>query len=58
MGQGLTYAALAVGTATDVSVAFIMCWLLARSRTGYYTKTDGVVSVIMVYTINSGMIIA
>jgi hypothetical protein len=55
--QGLLYAAFAVGTTTDVGIAFIMCWLLAKSRTGY-ARTDGVVSMIMLYTINTGTLIA
>jgi glutamate racemase len=57
ISQGLIYAAFVVGSATDVGIALVMCWLLARSRTGH-SQTDGIVAMIITYTINSGLLIA
>jgi hypothetical protein len=55
--QPAIYAGLAIGTTTDVSIAVIMCWLLMRSRTGH-SNTNSVVSWLLIYTINTGMLIA
>jgi hypothetical protein len=57
LDKSIAYTAFAAGTMTDVGIAIIMCWLLARARTGHI-NTDGVISAIMIYTVNSGMITA
>ncbi|RXW19111.1 hypothetical protein EST38_g6744 [Candolleomyces aberdarensis] len=55
--SNLMYLTFAMGTGSDLSVAIVLCWLLRRSRTGF-KKTDGMISVLMQYTVNTGLIVA
>ncbi|KAI0067123.1 hypothetical protein BV25DRAFT_1280187 [Artomyces pyxidatus] len=49
----LFYINFASGFGSDVYVAVVLCWYLARSRTGFNKRTDSVISVLMLYTINT-----
>jgi len=53
----LLYLNFAAGTTSDVSVAVGLCFLLWRSRTGFKT-TDSIVNTLMLYTVNTGLIVA
>ncbi|EAU86926.2 hypothetical protein CC1G_09783 [Coprinopsis cinerea okayama7 len=53
----LMYLTFAAGTGADLSVAIALVWLLRRSRTGF-RKTDGLIKTLMLYTINTGLIVA
>ncbi|KAI0311494.1 hypothetical protein OF83DRAFT_755348 [Amylostereum chailletii] len=54
----LFYINFASGAGSDVYVAVVLCYYLARSRTGFNTRTDSVVTVLMLYTINTGLLTA
>ncbi|KAK7052511.1 hypothetical protein R3P38DRAFT_2860734 [Favolaschia claudopus] len=51
------YLDFAAGTSADLSVALALCYLLARSRTGFQ-RTDSLIRVLMMYTVNTGMLVA
>ncbi|KDQ53886.1 hypothetical protein JAAARDRAFT_196997 [Jaapia argillacea MUCL 33604] len=51
----LMYATLASGVVADALIAVSLCILLNRNRTGF-KKTDSVVSLLMMYTINTGLL--
>ncbi|KAF5309036.1 hypothetical protein D9619_013559 [Psilocybe cf. subviscida] len=53
----LLYVMFAVSTAADLSIMLILTWLLRHSRSGY-TKTDGVIKILMMYTVNTGVVVA
>lgn len=53
----LMYLTFAVGTTSDLSLALALCYLLHRSRTGF-RKTDSLIKVLILYTVNTGMIVA
>ncbi|EDQ99821.1 uncharacterized protein LACBIDRAFT_315197 [Laccaria bicolor S238N-H82] len=55
--QFLMYLTFAVGTTSDLSLALALCYLLHRSRTGF-RKTDSLIKVLILYTVNTGMIVA
>ncbi|PPR02777.1 hypothetical protein CVT24_002251 [Panaeolus cyanescens] len=54
---GLIYASFASGTCCDLFLALALLFLLYKSRTGF-TSTDGIIRVLMMYTVNTGMIVA
>lgn len=51
----LIYLALGTAVVADVLIASSLCIVLAKSRTGF-TKTDSLINVLMMYTINTGVI--
>ncbi|KAJ6629354.1 hypothetical protein B0H10DRAFT_1986780, partial [Mycena sp. CBHHK59/15] len=53
----LMYLNFAAGTSSDLSVALALCHLLRRSRTGF-RRTDSLIRVLMMYTVNTGLIVA
>ncbi|KAF9559107.1 hypothetical protein CPC08DRAFT_763544 [Agrocybe pediades] len=53
----LMYLTFGVGTGSDLSLALALSWLLYGSRTGF-RKTDSLIKVLMMYTVNTGMIVA
>ncbi|KAJ7595346.1 hypothetical protein C8J56DRAFT_1159863 [Mycena floridula] len=55
--SSLMYLNFAAGTAADISVALALCYLLHESRTGF-KKTDSIIGVLMLYTVNTGLIVA
>lgn len=55
--SNLMYLNFASGTTSDLSVALVLCFLLRRSRTGF-SRTDSLISVLMLYTVNTGLIVA
>ncbi|KAK7458146.1 hypothetical protein VKT23_010054 [Stygiomarasmius scandens] len=55
--SNLMYLNFASGTTSDLSVALVLCFLLHRSRTGF-TKTDSLISILMLYTVNTGLLVA
>ncbi|KAF9497033.1 hypothetical protein BDN71DRAFT_1505266 [Pleurotus eryngii] len=52
----LFYINFAAGTISDGSVAIALCYYLHKSRTGF-TKTDSLIRVLMLYTVNTGLIV-
>ncbi|KAA1472644.1 hypothetical protein DENSPDRAFT_872325 [Dentipellis sp. KUC8613] len=54
----LFYINFASGTGSDVYVAGVLCYFLHTSRTGFNTRTDSIISVLMLYTINTGLLTA
>ncbi|TFK72662.1 hypothetical protein BDN72DRAFT_894641 [Pluteus cervinus] len=44
-------------TVADLSIAISLCYLLHRSRTGF-RRTDSLIRVLMMYTVNTGAIVA
>ncbi|KAJ7143735.1 hypothetical protein C8R44DRAFT_139457 [Mycena epipterygia] len=55
--SSLMYLNFAAGTSSDLSVAFALCYLLRQSRTGFQ-RTDSLIRMLMMYTINTGLIVA
>jgi hypothetical protein len=55
--SGLLYANFACGTGGDLSLALALSILLYRSKTGF-RQTDSLIHILMVYTVNTGMIVA
>jgi len=55
--SNLMYLNFAAGTSSDLSVALALCWLLRGSRTGFQ-RTDSLIRVLMMYTVNTGLIVA
>ncbi|KAF7368780.1 hypothetical protein MVEN_00203100 [Mycena venus] len=53
----LMYLDFAAGTSSDLSVALALCYLLHRSRTGF-ERTDSLIGVLIVYTVNTGLLVA
>lgn len=53
----LMYLVFAAGTLSDLSVAFALCYLLLRSRTGF-PRTDSLIGVLIMYTVNTGLLVA
>ncbi|PPQ90153.1 hypothetical protein CVT25_012464 [Psilocybe cyanescens] len=53
----LMYLTFAVGTGSDLSLALALSWLLYGSRTGF-RRTDSLIKVLTLYTVNTGMIVA
>jgi hypothetical protein len=53
----LMYLNFAAGTSSDLSVALALCWLLRSSRTGFQ-RTDSLIRVLMMYAVNTGLIVA
>ncbi|KAF8889364.1 hypothetical protein BD779DRAFT_1521127, partial [Infundibulicybe gibba] len=51
------YISFAAGTTSDLSVAITLAYLLYRSRTGI-PRTDSLIKTLMMYSINTGMIVA
>ncbi|TBU23959.1 hypothetical protein BD311DRAFT_810372 [Dichomitus squalens] len=49
----ILYISLGSGVVADVLIAGSMCYLLAKRRTGF-TRTDSIVRVLMMYSINTG----
>ncbi|KAI0030552.1 hypothetical protein K488DRAFT_87669 [Vararia minispora EC-137] len=56
--HNLFYVDFAAGTGSDLYVAVVLCYYLARSRTGFNTRTDSIVNILMLYTINTGLLTA
>ncbi|KAF8629508.1 hypothetical protein AX17_005634 [Amanita inopinata Kibby_2008] len=44
-------------TASDLSLALALCYLLYHSRTGF-RKTDSLIKILMLYTVNTGLVVA
>lgn len=55
--SSLMYLNFAAGTSSDLSVALVLCYLLRRSRTGFQ-QTDSLITILMVYTVNTGLLVA
>ncbi|KAF9465441.1 hypothetical protein BDZ94DRAFT_1253822 [Collybia nuda] len=55
--SSLMYLDFAAGTASDLSVALALSFLLVTSRTGF-RRTDSLINVLMLYTVNTGFIVA
>ncbi|KAJ7910499.1 hypothetical protein B0H13DRAFT_1714367 [Mycena leptocephala] len=55
--SNLMYLNFAAGTSSDLSVALALCYLLRGSRTGFQ-RTDSLIRVLMMYTVNTGLIVA
>ncbi|KAF5367765.1 hypothetical protein D9758_009843 [Tetrapyrgos nigripes] len=55
--SSLMYLNFASGTTSDLSVALVLCFLLGKSRTGFI-RTDSLISVLMLYAVNTGLIVA
>ncbi|KAF9531068.1 hypothetical protein CPB83DRAFT_849264 [Crepidotus variabilis] len=55
--SSLMYLTFAVGTGSDLTVALSLSWLLRSSRTGF-RRTDSMIKVLMLYAVNTGMIVA
>ncbi|KAJ6494053.1 hypothetical protein C8R47DRAFT_1118208 [Mycena vitilis] len=53
----LMYLNFAAGTSSDLSVALALCYLLRGSRTGFQ-RTDSLITVLMMYAVNTGLIVA
>ncbi|KAF9043028.1 hypothetical protein BJ165DRAFT_216778 [Panaeolus papilionaceus] len=53
----LMYSTFAAGTGSDLFLAIALSCLLYQSRTGF-KRTDGLIRVLMMYTVNTGMIVA
>ncbi|KAH9476043.1 hypothetical protein JR316_0011612 [Psilocybe cubensis] len=53
----LMYLTFGVGTGSDLSLALALSWLLYSSRTGF-RRTDSLIKVLTLYTVNTGMIVA
>ncbi|KDR70204.1 hypothetical protein GALMADRAFT_255074 [Galerina marginata CBS 339.88] len=53
----LMYLTFAVGTGSDLCLALALSWLLYGSRTGF-RRTDSLIKILMLYTVNTGMIVA
>ncbi|PFH51600.1 hypothetical protein AMATHDRAFT_46947 [Amanita thiersii Skay4041] len=51
------YLNFASGTTSDLSVALSLCYYLYYSRTGI-PRTDSLIKVLMMYTVNTGLIVA
>ncbi|EIM83858.1 uncharacterized protein STEHIDRAFT_170321 [Stereum hirsutum FP-91666 SS1] len=55
----LFYINFAAGAGSDVFVAFVLTYFLAKTRTGgSNTRTDSIVDVLILYTINTGLLTA
>ncbi|KAI0266351.1 hypothetical protein BC834DRAFT_969395 [Gloeopeniophorella convolvens] len=52
------YINFACGAFSDVYVAVVLSYFLARSRTGVNARMDSIVTVLMLYTINTGLLTA
>ncbi|THU79309.1 hypothetical protein K435DRAFT_785899, partial [Dendrothele bispora CBS 962.96] len=55
--SNLMYLNFASGTTSDLSVALVLCYFLRRSRTGF-SKTDSLISLLVLYTVNTGLLVA
>ncbi|PPQ69735.1 hypothetical protein CVT24_001321 [Panaeolus cyanescens] len=55
--SSLMYSTFAAGTGSDLCLAIALSHLLYKSRTGF-KRTDGLIRVLMMYTVNTGMIVA
>ncbi|TFK64553.1 hypothetical protein BDN72DRAFT_261893 [Pluteus cervinus] len=51
------YFNFAAATLTDLSIAVSLCYLLHKSRTGFM-RTDSLISVLIMYAVNTGVIVA
>jgi len=56
--HNLFYVNFAAGTGSDIYVASVLCYYLAKSRTGFNTRTDSIITILMLYTINTGLLTA
>ncbi|ETW75229.1 hypothetical protein HETIRDRAFT_412440 [Heterobasidion irregulare TC 32-1] len=55
----LFYLNFAAGTSSDVYIAVVLCYFLNKSRTGGFNlRTDSIINVLMLYTINTGLLTA
>ncbi|KAI0049363.1 hypothetical protein FA95DRAFT_1677629 [Auriscalpium vulgare] len=54
----LFYIDFAAGAGSDIYVAVALSYYLARSRTGFNTRTDSIVNILLLYTINTGLLTA
>ncbi|KAF9034035.1 hypothetical protein BJ165DRAFT_744186 [Panaeolus papilionaceus] len=55
--SALIYTSFGSGTGADLCLALVLLYLLYRSRTGF-KKTNSLIRVLMMYTVNTGMIVA
>ncbi|TFK59065.1 hypothetical protein BDN72DRAFT_851470 [Pluteus cervinus] len=53
----IMYLNFAVSTVSDISLSLALCYLLRRSRTGF-PKTDSILRILMLYTVNTGLLVA
>ncbi|KAJ7202061.1 hypothetical protein GGX14DRAFT_654667 [Mycena pura] len=53
----LLFLNFAAGTSSDLSVALALCYLLYGSRTGFQ-RTDSLIRTLMLYTVNTGLLVA
>ncbi|THH17924.1 hypothetical protein EW146_g2969 [Bondarzewia mesenterica] len=55
----LFYLNFAAGTSSDLYIALVLCYFLNKSRTGgFNSRTDSIITVLMMYTINTGLLTA
>ncbi|KZV68876.1 hypothetical protein PENSPDRAFT_686909 [Peniophora sp. CONT] len=56
--QTLFYVNFAAGTGSDVYIAVVLSYFLARARTGFNTRTNNIVGVLIKWTIQTGLLTA
>ncbi|VDC00537.1 unnamed protein product [Peniophora sp. CBMAI 1063] len=56
--QTLFYVNFAAGTGSDVYIAVVLCYFLARARSGFNTRTDTIIGVLIKWTIQTGLLTA
>ncbi|KAJ7610515.1 hypothetical protein FB45DRAFT_942621 [Roridomyces roridus] len=54
--QWISSAGLACASMADVLIAVSLCWYLMKTRTGLQTKTDSIVTRLILYAINTGLL--
>ncbi|KAJ7648133.1 hypothetical protein FB45DRAFT_1102841 [Roridomyces roridus] len=54
--QWTSSAGLACASMADVLIAVSLCWYLMKTRTGLQTKTDSIVTRLILYAINTGLL--
>ncbi|PIL29372.1 hypothetical protein GSI_09423 [Ganoderma sinense ZZ0214-1] len=50
------YVGLGLLVVTDIYNALVLCYFLYKARTGFNTRTDSVINVLLLYTVNTGLI--
>ncbi|KAM5539780.1 hypothetical protein V8D89_006593 [Ganoderma adspersum] len=52
----LMYLSLGALVAADVYIAIVLCYLLYKARTGFNKVTDSLINVLLLYTVNTGLL--
>jgi len=55
--KAILYSHIGAGVVADLGTAFALGYLLNRSRTGF-ERTDGIINVLVAYSINTGLLVA